>query len=144
MNLHFHKYRDGASTPLYAFGYGLSYTTFEYGDLKLSCDRMQKDGSFKASIEVKNTGKVAGTEIVQLYIRDDYSSATRPVKELKDFSRVTLKPGESRIVEFTVTPDKLAYFDRDMNYGVEPGTFTVMAGGSSQDKDLKKAKIEVI
>lgn len=86
----------------------------------------------------------SGTEVVQLYIRDDYSSATRPVKELKDFARVTLDPGESRIVEFTVTPDKLAYYDREMNYGVEAGSFTIMAGGSSMDKDLKKAKIVVL
>lgn len=141
---YFHKYRDGASTPLYAFGYGLSYTEFEYGDLKLSEEKVSEDGSFKASIEVRNAGECEGTEVVQLYIRDDYSSATRPVKELKDFVRVTLKPGESRVVEFTVTPDKLAYFDRGMNYGVEPGTFTVMVGGSSRDNDLKKAKIEVL
>lgn len=141
---YFHKYRDGASTPLYAFGYGLSYTSFEYGNLTLSADKIHKDGSFKASIEVRNTGRFTGTEVVQLYIRDDYSSATRPVKELKDFARVTLDPGESRIVEFTVTPDKLAYYDREMNYGVEAGSFTIMAGGSSMDKDLKKAKIVVL
>lgn len=141
---YFHKYRDGASTPLYAFGYGLSYTSFEYGNLTLSEDKIHKDGSFKASIEVRNTGRFTGTEVVQLYIRDEYSSATRPVKELKDFARVTLNPGESRIVEFTVTPDKLAYYDRNMSYGVESGSFTIMAGGSSMDKDLKKAKIVVL
>lgn len=140
---YFHKYRDGASTPLYAFGYGLSYTDFEYGEVKLSVDKVSADESFKVSVELKNSGSREGTEVVQLYIRDDYSSATRPVKELKDFARVSLKPGESRVVEFVVTPDKLAYFDREMHYGVEPGTFTIMVGGSSLDKDLKKAKLTV-
>lgn len=140
---YFHKYIDGPSTPLYAFGYGLSYTKFAYGDLKLSNNKISKDGSFTASVELTNTGDREGTEIVQLYIRDVYSSATRPVKELKDFARVTLKAGEKKTVSFTVTPDKLAYFDRDMKFGVEPGAFEIMVGTSSQDADLKKAKIEV-
>lgn len=140
---YFHKYKDGASTPLYAFGYGLSYTTFAYGNLKLSNDKASSTDSFKASVELSNTGKLEGTEIVQLYIRDDYSSATRPIKELKDFMRVTLKPGEKRTVEFTISPDKLAYYNRAMKYGVEPGTFTIMVGSSSMDKDLQKAKIEI-
>lgn len=140
---YFHKYKDGPSTPLYPFGYGLSYTTFAYGDLKLSRSEMSAEDSFTASIELANTGERTSTEIVQLYIRDEYSSATRPVKELKDFVRVTLKPGEKRTVFFTVTPDKLAYFDRKMKYGVEPGTFVVMVGASSLDKDLKKARISV-
>lgn len=140
---YFHKYKDGASTPLYAFGYGLSYTTFSYGDLKLSHDKISSKDSFTASVELTNIGKYEGTEVVQLYIRDEYSSATRPVKELKDFVRVTLKPGEKRVVSFTVTPDKLAYFDRSMKYGVEPGTFIVMVGTSSLEKDLKEATINV-
>ena len=141
---YYHEYKDGASTPLYAFGYGLSYTTFTYGDLMLSSDKISAKDYFTASIELTNTGKVEGTEIVQLYIRDDYSSVTRPVKELKDFTRVTLKPGEKRVVEFKVFPDKLAYYNREMKYGIEPGTLTVMVGASSMDKDLKKAKIEII
>ena len=140
---YFHKYKDGASTPLYSFGYGLSYTTFEYGNLELSASECGPDSSFTATIEVRNTGKVEGTEIVQLYVRDDFSSATRPVKELKDFARVSLKPGESRKVTFTITPDKLACFDRQMNWRVEPGTFTIMAGSSSRDQDLKKAGITI-
>lgn len=141
---YFHKYKDGQSTPLYPFGYGLSYTTFSYGDLRLSSNSVSVKDSFTASIELKNTGKHEGTEIVQLYIRDEYSSATRPVKELKDFVRVTLKPGEKRVVNFTITPDKLAYFDRNMEYGIEPGAFIVMVGASSLDKDLKKTRISVV
>lgn len=140
---YFHRYIDGKSTPLYAFGYGLSYTTFKYGEVELSAKKCPKDKSFTASVEVSNTGDREGMEIVQLYIRDCYSSATRPVKELKDFARVSLSPGQTRKISFEVTPDKLAYFDREMHYGVEPGDFEVMIGTSSRDRDLKKAVIEV-
>lgn len=141
---YFHKYIDGPSTPLYPFGFGLSYTRFDYSDLKLSHARISAMDSFTASLELTNVGNREGTEVVQLYIRDVYSSATRPVKELKDFARVTLKPGEKKTVTFTVTPDKLAYWNRNMQYGVEKGEFEIMVGSSSQDKDLKKVKIEVI
>lgn len=140
---YFRKYIDGAHTPLYPFGYGLSYTTFVYSDVCLSKKECNSQESFTASVDLTNTGKREGTEIVQLYIHDVYSSATRPVKELKDFMRVTLKPGETRRVTFTVSPDKLAYYDRSMTYGVEPGEFEVMIGCSSQDKDLKLAKIKI-
>ena len=141
---YFHKYIDGPSTPLYPFGFGLSYTRFDYSGLKLSHAKISVLDSFTASIELTNVGNREGTEVVQLYIRDVYSSATRPVKELKDFTRVTLKPGEKKTVTFTVTPDKLAYWNRNMQYGVEKGEFEIMIGSSSQDKDLKKVKIEVI
>lgn len=141
---YFHKYIDGPSTPLYPFGFGLSYTRFDYSGLKLSHAKISAMDSFTASIELTNVGNREGTEVVQLYIRDVYSSATRPVKELKDFARVTLKPGEKKTVTFTVTPDKLAYWNRNMQYGVEKGEFEIMIGSSSQDKDLKKVKIEVI
>ena len=141
---YFHKYIDGPSTPLYPFGFGLSYTRFAYSSLKLSHTRISDKDSFTASIELTNVGDREGTEVVQLYIRDIYSSATRPVKELKDFARVTLKPGEKKTVTFTVTPDKLAYWNRNMQYGVEKGEFEIMIGSSSQDKDLKKVKMEVL
>lgn len=141
---YFHKYKDGASTPLYAFGYGLSYTTFDISAPVLSKSKIGDKENVTATVEVKNTGKMEGTEIVQLYIRDLYSSATRPVKELKDFARVSLKPGESKTISFTVTPDKLAFFNRAMQYTVEKGEFEIMVGSSSMDKDLKKAKLEVI
>lgn len=141
---YFHKYIDGLHTPLYAFGYGLSYTRFVYGDVKLSQAQITSADSFTASVELTNAGDCEGTEIVQLYIRDQWSTATRPVKELKDFARVTLKPGEKRTVTFTVTPDKLAYYNRDMKYGVEPGKFDVLIGSSSLDKDLKHSVLEVM
>lgn len=140
---YFHKYKDGASTPLYPFGYGLSYTTFKFSDLSLSATKVRPDGNIEVAVTVQNTGKTAGTEIVQLYIRDMYSSATRPVKELKDFARVELQPNEKKVVKFIVTPDKLAYYDRAMNFGVEKGDFQVMVGSSSLDKDLLKADFEV-
>lgn len=141
---YFHKYKDGASTPLYAFGYGLSYTDFDISAPLLSKNQISNNESIKVSVNVRNTGKREGTEVVQLYIRDLYSSATRPVKELKDFTRVTLKPGESKTVDFTVTPEKLAFFNREMKYVVESGDFEIMVGSSSMDKDLKKASLKVL
>lgn len=136
---YFHPYVVTPSTPRYPFGYGLSYTTYEYSELTLSSNEMAKDGSLKVSVEVSNVGKMAGTEIVQLYLRDCFSQVTRPVKELKDFARVTLEPGETKVVEFTITPDKLEFLDKNMKPIVEPGDFIVMVGASSADKDLKKA-----
>lgn len=136
---YFHPYVVTPSTPRYPFGYGLSYTTYEYSELTLSSEEMSADGSLKVSVEVTNTGKMAGTEIVQLYLRDCFSQVTRPVKELKDFARVTLEPGETKVVEFTITPDKLEFLDKNMKPIVEPGDFIVMVGSSSADKDLKKA-----
>ena len=130
--------------PLFPFGFGLSYTSFSYGELTLSKTEASCSDSFQASVEVTNIGSVEGTEIVQLYIRDEYSSVTRPVKELKDFARVSLKPGESRTVTFTITPDKLALYNAEMKYVVEPGSFIVMAGPSSVDRDLRTARIEVV
>lgn len=136
-------YATGNSSPLYEFGHGLSYTTYKYGDVQLSASEIGKNNAITAIIDVTNTGDREGTEIVQLYIKDHYSSATRPVKELKDFSRLSLKPGETKTVEFKIVPDKLAYYDANMIYGVEPGTFTVMIGASSRDNDLKTAEFTV-
>ena len=140
---YFHPYVVTPSTPLYPFGYGCSYTTFEYSGLVLSSEQMEKDGSVKVSVKVTNTGKMAGTEIVQLYLRDVFSQVTRPVKELKDFARVTLEPGETKTVEFTITPDKLEFLDKNMKPIVEPGEFIVMVGSSSADADLLKASFWV-
>lgn len=136
-------YATGNSSPLYEFGYGLSYTTFAYG--KPSVDRTEtgRDGTVNLSVEVTNTGSRAGDEIVQLYVTDDRSSATRPVKELKDFARISLEPGQTKTVTFAVTPEKLAFYDAAMNYGVERGTFTLRVGSSSRDRDLQSIGITV-
>lgn len=135
------QYAIGRSDPLYPFGYGLSYTTFACENLKISKTEIRPDEPVTVSIDVTNTGNREGDEIVQLYIRDEYSSATRPVKELKDFKRVSLKNGERKTVSFQITPDKLAYYNADMKYGVEKGTFKIMIGSSSRDEDLQHQAI---
>ena len=140
---YFHPYVVTPSTPLYPFGYGMSYTRYEYSNLVLSPGEMAADGSLKVSVDVANTGKMAGCEIVQLYLRDRFSQVTRPVKELKDFARVELEPGESKTVEFVITPDKLQFLDKQMRPIVEPGEFIVMVGSSSADEDLLKASFWV-
>lgn len=140
---YFHKYKDGPSRPLYSFGYGLSYTTFEVSAPVLEKTSASGGESVKVSATVTNTGSREGTEVVQLYIRDNISSATRPVKELKDFARISLNPGESKSVEFTLTPDKLAFYNRNMERMVEPGDFTIMLGTSSRDADLKSATLTI-
>ena len=140
---YFHPYAVTASTPLYTFGYGLSYTDYEYSDLTIDKTEIPADGSVKVSVNVTNTGDMAGDEVVQLYIRDRFSQVTRPVKELKDFARIHLEPGETRTVEFTVTPDKLMFLDKHLKPIVEPGEFIVMAGHSSDDNDLLKASFYV-
>ena len=140
---YFHPYVVTPSTPLYPFGYGLSYTEYEYSDLTLSSEQMSATGSLKVSVKVTNKGSMAGCEIVQMYLRDRFSQVTRPVKELKDFTRVSLEPGESKTVEFTITPDKLRFLDKSMKPIVEAGEFIVMVGSSSADKDLLKASFYV-
>ena len=140
---YFHPYAVTPSTPLYPFGYGLSYTTYSYSDIWLDRTEIPADGTVKVSVEIRNTGNMAGDEIVQMYIRDRFSSVTRPVKELKDFARIHLEPGETRTVEFTVTPDKLMFLDKDLRPVVEPGEFIVMVGPSSDDRDLHTASFFV-
>ena len=140
---YFHPYAVTPSTPLYPFGYGLSYTEYEYSDLRTDTDTIAPDGTVKVSVNVRNVGKMAGDEIVQLYIRDRFSQVTRPVKELKDFARVHLEPGETRTVEFTVTPDKLSFLDKKLRPIVEPGEFILMVGPSSADSDLLKTSFWV-
>ncbi len=124
-------YNDFPNEPLYPFGYGLSYTTFEYSNLTIDKKQINKNESLKISVNVKNTGNYEGSEIVQLYIRDLVGSVTRPVKELKDFKKIYLKPGEMKKVEFTITPDKLKFYDINMNYVIEPGEFKVFVGRNS-------------
>ncbi|MBO6250678.1 MAG: beta-glucosidase BglX [Muribaculaceae bacterium] len=127
------NYLDVDNEPLYPFGYGLSYTTFSYGQPTLSATSMTRDGSLRASVTVTNTGSREGTEVVQLYIRDLVGSVARPVKELKDFSRITLKPGESKVVEFVITPEKLKFYNSQLKFDCEPGEFDVMIGPNSRD-----------
>lgn len=138
-----YKLQDIPNTPLYHFGYGLSYTTYEYSDLQLSKSEIAPNENIEVSVTVKNTGAREGVEIAQLYIRDCISFITRPVKELKGFERVALKAGESKRITFTLTPEHLRYYNLDMERVVEPGTFKVMVGGSSRDKDLLTAEFEV-
>ncbi len=138
------NYGIGRSTPLFEFGYGLSYSDFEFGPISLSAGTMTEKGSVQASIEVKNSSDRPGTEVVQLYIRDCYSSAVRPVKELKGYEKVYLNPGESKTVTFRITAAELSFYDIDMNYGVEKGEFEIMIGNSSRDTDLKREKLTVI
>jgi len=127
------KYLDISNEPLYPFGYGLSYTTFEYSNLSLSSKEMGMDGSIKATVTVKNTGKYAGKEVVQLYIRDLVGSVTRPVKELKGFEKISLAPGESKQVSFTITTKDLEFYTRDMSFKAEPGDFKVFVGTNSAE-----------
>ena len=127
------KYLDVPMTPLYPFGYGLSYTPFKLSNLQLSTQRIRPDGRLAVSVEVENTGRRTGDEVVQLYIRDLAASVTRPVKELKGFERITLHPGERRRVEFTLTPEHLGFYNRQMRFVVEPGRFKVTVGTNSAD-----------
>ncbi len=129
----FTNYISMDKEPLYPFGYGLSYTTFSYSEPKLSKATIKKEDSSIVTVTVTNTGKVEGDEIVQLYIRDEVSSVTRPVKELKGFKRISLDPGESKDVSFEINKSMLAFWNIDMNYVVEPGTFKIMVGNSSDN-----------
>jgi len=130
-------------TPLYAFGYGLSYTTFSVANVRLAKKRIARDGSTRVFADVTNTGSRRGTEVLQMYIRDLVSSVTRPIKELKGFRKVSLEPGETQTVEFEITPESLAFFDVKMKYTVEPGDFEIMVGTSSRDADLQKIVLRV-
>jgi beta-glucosidase len=127
------RYLDSPSSPLYPFGYGLSYTTFEYSDLALDRTRLGADDSITVGVTVANTGEVDGEEVVQLYVRDLVGSVTRPVKELKGFRKILLESGESRVVRFELRPSDLAFHRQDMSYGAEEGRFRVFVGGNSEE-----------
>ena len=126
------NYLDVDNDPVYPFGYGLSYTTFEYGPVTLSAPSMKADGSLTASVTVTNTGAVAGKEVVQMYVRDVKASSSRPVRELKGFEKVLLQPGESREVSFEISVDALSFWNQQMEYVAEPGEFVVYIGGDSR------------
>lgn len=127
------NYLDVPNEPLYPFGYGLSYTTFVYGDVTLSSDSLQSTGSLAVSVEVSNAGEYTGEEVVQLYIRDVVGSVTRPVKELKGFRKIRLEPGQSERVTFKLTVDDLKFYDAHLDYVAEPGEFVVFVGTNSRD-----------
>ncbi len=130
--------RTSVNGPLYPFGYGLSYTTFSYGNLSITPEQNHQQGDFQVSVDVTNTGKRTGDEVVQLYMHDKVSSVTTYVWQLRGFERVTLKPGETKTLHFTLHPDDLALLDKDMNWTVEPGEFEIAVGGNSEDLKLKK------
>jgi len=135
-------YNLDSITPLYPFGFGMSYTTFGYSNLTISKPIMLTTDSVKVSIDVKNTGSRYGDEIVELYIRDEVSSVTRPIKELKDFKRVSLKAGEMKQLTFTITPEKLKFYNMAMQEMIEPGDFAIMVGASSQQYQTVKLTVK--
>jgi beta-glucosidase len=136
------KYLDVSNEPLYPFGYGLSYTTFSYSDINLSSKELKPGGTITASVNITNTGTRSGKETVQLYIRDMVGSITRPVKELKGFQQITLKPGESRTVSFSVSVDDLKFYNSDLKYVYELGDFKVFIGTNSSD--VKEAAFTLV
>jgi len=130
-------------SPLYAFGYGLGYTTFAIKNVRLAKKAIRRNESTRVLAEVTNTGQREGTEVVQMYIRDLVSSVTRPIKELKGFLKISLRPGETKTVALDITPDLLAFYDVNMKYVVEPGEFAILVGNSSRDADLQKVILQV-
>lgn len=131
------NYLDVSNTPLYPFGYGLSYTTFTYGNLSLSSTNMSPSGNISVTIPVTNSGRFAGEEVVQLYIHDKVASVTQPLKKLKAFQKISLQPGETKEVKFVISNEELRFYNSNLEWVYEPGEFSVMVGGNSQD--VKKA-----
>jgi beta-glucosidase len=136
------EYLGSTVLPLFPFGWGLSYSTFKYANVRATPDSIGPEGRSTISVDVTNSGAVRGDEVVQLYVRDEVSSVTRPVKELRGFRRISLNPGETKSVEFTLGPDELSFLNRDMHRVVEPGVFTIMVGGNSVD--LTQTKLNVV
>ena len=129
------NYLDVDNDPLYPFGYGLSYTTFEYGPVTLSASEVAEGGSVVAEVTVKNTGKVAGKEVVQMYLQDVVGTTTRPVRELKGFEKVSLEPGETRTVSFEITPELMSHYNSELKLVAEPGEFVAYVGSDSRTKN---------
>ncbi len=136
------KYLDIPNTPLFPFGFGLSYTSFEYTNLRLGANRIHMKDSLRVSVAVKNTGTIKGDEIVQLYVQDEFASVTRPVKELKAFQRISLSPGETKPVDFVLKREQLAFYNLEMKRIVEPGWFKVFVGTNSAE--VLQARFEVV
>jgi beta-glucosidase len=135
-------YLGSTTQPLFPFGWGLSYSSFKYGNLRATPELIGPEGQAKVSVDVTNSSNVAGEEVVEMYIRDEVSSVTRPIKELRGFRRIPLKPGETKTVEFTLGPDELSFLNREMRRVVEPGSFKIMVGGNSVD--LIETKLSVV
>jgi beta-glucosidase len=131
------KYIDCPTTPQFPFGFGLSYTQYDYSNLTLGAKTVRPSGSLKVTVDVKNSGSVAGTEIVQLYTRDLVASVTQPVRKLMDFQRVELAPGESKTVEFNLPASKLGFYNEQGKYVMEPGTFNLWVARDSSDNTLQ-------
>jgi len=140
---YFHKYIETTSSALYDFGFGLSYTTFKFSDVRLSKTTISKTEKLILSCTVTNTGIMDGDEVVQVYVRDEVSSVTRPVKELKAFQRIHVNKGEAKTVAFELTPKDFEFLDMNMKPVVEAGEFTIMVGNSANDKDLTKVKLTI-
>lgn len=136
------KYLDVSNEPLYVFGHGLSYTTFDYSPISLSSNKMAESDSLKVSVTVSNTGEYSGEEVVQLYLHDKVASVAPPVRELKGFQKIQLEPGESKEVTFTITNEELSFYRKDMTYGSEPGEFAVFVGGNSRDTQSAEFVLE--
>jgi beta-glucosidase len=132
------NYLDITTKPLYEFGFGLSYTTFSYANLKINSIDNQQDGNITVTFDLKNTGKVEGTEVAQLYIKDNVSSVVRNVKDLKGFERVYLKAGETKSISITLNPKSFSFLNKDLKEVVEAGEFEIMIGSSSENILLKK------
>jgi beta-glucosidase len=131
-------------SPLYPFGYGLSYTTFRFSNLRLQKSTIRRDESTEVLVDIRNTGFRTGEEVVQMYVRDLIASATRPVKELRGFKKIRLKPGESTTVTLTISPEHLSFTNINKEYTVEAGDFQIMVGNSSRDCDLAKIVLHVV
>jgi beta-glucosidase len=143
------KYIDEPNSPQWPFGYGLSYTTFAYANLNATPETATTRGipagkqiKIRVNVQVTNTGKVAGEEVVQLYIRDVVASTTRPVKALKGFQKVMLSPGETKKITFNLTADDLSFYRSDNTFGMEPGAFDVMVGGNSSEVKMVRVNVE--
>jgi beta-glucosidase len=133
------KYLDISNDPVYPFGYGMSYTTFEYSDIKLSKTQLKGDEKLTTSFTLTNNGKMAGEEVVQLYIQQPVASISRPVKELKSFKKVLLQPGEKKDINIEIGTSELKFYNSDLKYDWEPGDFIIYIGTNS--RDTKSAKI---
>ena len=133
------KYLDISNDPVYPFGYGLSYTTFDYSNIKLSKIQLKGDETLTATVTITNTGKVAGEEVVQLYIQDPVASISRPVKELKNFTKVLIQPGEKKEVSMVITTKDLMFYNSELKFEWEPGDFNIYIGTNS--RDVKSATV---